>query len=470
MTLRAELPRKVAHISMGGFALLLRWLTPWQAVVMAVAALVLNLFFLHRLTGLRLLRPVERGGGFSAGIVIYPAVLLCAFVVFQSRLELAAGIWALLAVGDGMATLFGLAVGGPRLPWNTRKTWSGLTAFVVFGTLTSAFLIRWTQLARGATAFWPEIDVTWVGASFFNGGLVDEGGSVFLLFGCLVAAMAAALAESLETSVDDNVLVPLVGALVLSAATLIIPSQLAEAASVLVSGLMWGLAVTVPFALLAYTTRSVDRSGALGGTLVGALLYAFAGWPAFVLLTLLVAGGVGVTRLGHSRKVALGIAQEREGLRGAGSAFANTGAAVAFGFLAVATPFPDLFAVAMVAAFATALFDTTASEVGKAYGRRHHLVTTLQSVRAGTDGAVSLEGTAAGTVVAVAMALLAIAVGVITLTGAISVIVGAFVGSMMESFAGAFLGGRKGSDNELLNAANTVMGAVVAVAVFATFF
>ena len=112
MTLRSELPRKVVHICMG-FALLLRWLTPWQALVMAVAALVLNLFFLHRLTGNRLLRADERDSGFSAGIVIYPAVLFGVFVLFQSRLELAAGIWALLAVGDGMATVVGLAVGGP---------------------------------------------------------------------------------------------------------------------------------------------------------------------------------------------------------------------------------------------------------------------------------------------------------------------------------------------------------------------
>ncbi len=116
MTLRSELPRKVVHIGMGGFALLLRWLTPWQALLMAVAALVLNLFFLHRLTGRRLLRPEERERGFSAGIVIYPAVLIGVFVVFQSRLELAAGVWALMAVGDGMATVSGLAVGGPRLP------------------------------------------------------------------------------------------------------------------------------------------------------------------------------------------------------------------------------------------------------------------------------------------------------------------------------------------------------------------
>lgn len=470
ITLRAELPRKAVHISMGGFALLLRWMTPWQAVFMAVAALILNVFFLHRLTGRRLLRPEEREGGFSRGIVTYPAVLLVVFLVFQSRLELAAGIWGLLAVGDGMATLCGLMVGGPRLPWNQKKSWSGLAAFTLFGTLSSAFLIGWTQLARGSTAFWPEVDVTWVGPSFLGGGPVNEGASVFLLVGCLVAAAVAAFAESLETSVDDNVLVPLTGALALAGASLVIPSQLAATVPMLTSGLLWGLVVTVPFTVLALVTQSVDRSGAFGGALVGTLLYTVAGWRGFLLLTLLVTVGVGVTRLGQSRKIALGIAQERDGRRGAGSALANTGIAVACAFLAVATPFRDVFIVAMVAAFATALFDTTATEIGKAFGRRHHLVTTLRSVPAGTNGAVSLEGTTAGVIAASSMVLLAGAVGVITLSGVISAVVGAFVGSMVESLAGALLGVRTGSDNEVLNLMNTIVGAAVAVAVYQVFF
>ena len=469
ITLRAELPRKVVHISMGGFALLLRWLTPWQAVLMAVSALGLNLFFLHRLTGRRLLRPEERASGFSRGIVAYPAAVLMMFLVFQSRLELAAGVWALLAVGDGMATLSGLALGGARLPWNAKKTWSGFAAFVVFGTASSAFMIRWTQLALGSTAFWPEIDVTWIGASFSSGGIVGEGGSVFLLCGCLAAALAAAFAESLETSFDDNILVPLAGALALAGATLVSPDQITSLAQTSMSGLSWGLAVTTPFAVLAYSTGSVDRPGAVAGALVGTLVYAFAGLSGFLLLTLLVTVGVGATRFGTSAKTALGIAQERDGRRGVGSAVANTGVAVACGFLTVATPFTDLFAVAMVAAFATALFDTTASEVGKASGRRHHLVTTLRAVPAGTNGAVSLEGTAAGMIAAGSMAVLAMVLGVVTLAGGIAAVVGAFVGSMIESAAGALMRGRTGSDNELLNVMNTLVGAAVAVALFAAF-
>ena len=117
--LKTELERKAVHIGMGAFALLLRWMMPWQATLMALSAVVLNFFFLHRLTGNRLLRPHERARGFSLGIVTYPAMLLLVFVLFRSRLELAAGVWGLLAVGDGLATVAGLVLGGPTLRWRS---------------------------------------------------------------------------------------------------------------------------------------------------------------------------------------------------------------------------------------------------------------------------------------------------------------------------------------------------------------
>ena len=167
VTLRTEFPRKLLHVGMGAFVLLLRWLTPWQAMLMAAAALVLNAFFLHGLTRGVLLRREERASGFSRGVVLYPAILLLTFIVFRSRLELAAGVWALLAVGDGTAALSGLVLRGPRLPWNHKKTWPGLAAFVLFGTAASAWVIRWVQRAG-----------TWtLGGSLAPGGLLTLGGS-----------------------------------------------------------------------------------------------------------------------------------------------------------------------------------------------------------------------------------------------------------------------------------------------------
>ena len=468
VTLRSELPRKLMHVGMGAFALLLRWLAPWQAMLMAVAALVLNAFFLHGITRGALLRPEEQASGFSRGVVLYPAVLLVTFVVFRSHLELAAGVWALLAVGDGMAGLSGLVLGGPRLPWNREKTWSGLAAFVLFGTAASAWIIRWVQ--QGAT-----------------------GSLSFLVIGCLVATTAAALAESLDSEVDDNILVPLVGGAVLWVATLVdpgllvaagaatssagdalaapggavaVPAALTGAAGSRSAAWLTGAAITLPIAVLAYLARAVDRSGAVAGALLATVLYVFAAWPGLVMLGGLMVIGTAVTRLGSARKKALGVAEGRRGRsggrRGIGSISANAGAAVAFAFLAVATPYPEAFTIAMVAAFATALFDTTATEVGQAFGRRAVLITTWRAVPEGTPGGVSLVGTLAGLMGATVLAGAGWAMGLVAGVGALAVIFGALCGSTLESLVGAMMGKGGRADHHLRNLANTVVGAGVA--------
>ena len=478
------------HVGMGVFALSLRWLTPWQAMLMAGAALVLNSFFLHRVTGGVLLRPEERATRFSRGVVLYPAVLLLTFIVFRSRLELAAGIWALLAVGDGMAALSGLALRGPRLPWNPKKSWSGLVAFVVFGTAASAWIIRWTQRAGtwtlgaglrpgGLLTLGGSEASERIGASFLSGGSL--GGTVpatllLLLIGCLVAATAAALAESLETKADDNLLVPVVGGAVLWLATLVDPDLLV-AGRAAVSGAgsavatlggatgfwpgawLMGVAITIPVAVMAYLARAVDRAGSVAGMLLATVLYVYAGWPGLVMLGGLMVIGTGVTRLGYARKEALGVAEGRGGRRRIGSVLANSGAGVAFAFLAVATPHPAAFSIAMVAAFATALFDTTATEIGQAFGRRHVLVTTWRAVPEGTTGGVSLAGTLAGLGAATVLAVLGWGMGLVAGVGAVAVILGAFFGSTLESFLGAVMGKGTRSDHHLRNLANTVAGA-----------
>jgi uncharacterized protein (TIGR00297 family) len=116
----------------------------------------------------------------------------------------------------------------------------------------------------------------------------------------------------------------------------------------------------------------------------------------------------------------------------------------------------------MVAAFATAAFDTTASEVGVAFGRRHFLVSSFRPVRVGTDGAVSVEGTAAGIVGSLLVGVGAWAVGLVSGVGLFVVLVGALAGSMLESYMGAVMGPVRGFDHHLFNLINTLAGAGVA--------
>src|SRR2546428_110967 len=135
-------------------------------------------------------------------------------------------------------------------------------------------------------------------------------------------------------------------------------------------------------------------------------------------------------------------------------------------FLAVlvtAASSPDLFTLAYVCAYATAAFDTVSSEIGRAYGGRPFLITTLRRVPAGTDGAVSWLGTLAGLLAA------SLVCGVAAWTGFLEggrtgiVLTAAFVGSTVDPVMGATLQAPGLIDNEAVNFSNTLVGALSGV-------
>jgi uncharacterized protein (TIGR00297 family) len=117
-----------------------------------------------------------------------------------------------------------------------------------------------------------------------------------------------------------------------------------------------------------------------------------------------------------------------------------------------------------VASIATKLSDTSASEVGKAYGRTTYLITTLQPVPRGTEGAVSLEGTLAGVVGSLLLSLVAYGLGLITPIGIAICLLAAFIATNIESLIGATVQEKNAwLTNELVNFINTAIGAVVAI-------
>jgi uncharacterized membrane protein len=103
--------------------------------------------------------------------------------------------------------------------------------------------------------------------------------------------------------------------------------SLAGSRGAIAAALPWALGVNALTGWLGYRARTVSRSGAIVGVLVGAIIYAGGGAGAWLLLlaTFLVASAT--SRLGLARKEQLGIAEERGGRRGAGNAIANCGIA-----------------------------------------------------------------------------------------------------------------------------------------------
>jgi uncharacterized protein (TIGR00297 family) len=128
--------------------------------------------------------------------------------------------------------------------------------------------------------------------------------------------------------------------------------------------------------------------------------------------------------------------------------------------------------IGFVAAFATAAADTVSSEIGQLIGKHPFLITTLRPVPAGTEGAVSVEGTVAGILASFVIAGAAWAAGLFTLSignnpvaPIFVVVVAAFIGTTLESVLGATLEKLKLIDNEAVNFANTLIGALAAIAI-----
>jgi uncharacterized protein (TIGR00297 family) len=189
------------------------------------------------------------------------------------------------------------------------------------------------------------------------------------------------------------------------------------------------------------------------------------GLQGYVVVMFYFLVGSAVTRIGMEQKEAAGIAEKREGARGPENVWGSalTGSLCALGVL-IFPKFAPLWLLGYVASFATKLADTCGSEVGKAYGKRTFLITTLQPVARGTEGAVSLEGTLAGVLGSIAIAIVAWSVGVIDLTGIAFCVAAAFIGTNLESVIGATLQSKfDWMTNEVVNIFNTLIGATAAV-------
>lgn len=436
-----ELARKGLHVAMGGFAFLLAWLTWWQAALCALAALLNNLFVLPRIGGRRVFRGRAALAGHDLGIVLYPCSVLLLILLFPARLDIVAGAWGLLAFGDGLATVAGITLGRATgcLPWNRDKSWAGLAGFLAGGVPMTLTLVAWT---RGTPLAPAEI----------------------ALFAAV--AVVVAIIETLPAGIDDNLLVPFSGAGLLFAATLVEPLRVAAEAPLLGARLLPALVVNVALALTAYALRSVDVSGVVHGVVLGTVTWVFGGGAAFVILLLFFVLGTGATKVGYRTKAREGTAQAKGGRRGARHAWANGGAPMLFALLYGTTGAADLaplFALAFVAALATASSDTLASEIGQAFGRRTYLVTTFRPVPRGTDGAVSLEGTLAGIAGSLVVGGVAHALGIIDAWGVLWTVIAAFAGTTLESVLGAWLERANKIDNEAQNFLNTLVGGLVAL-------
>ena len=246
--------------------------------------------------------------------------------------------------------------------------------------------------------------------------------------------------------------------------------------------------ISLTFAGIVWALRAATGMGAICG---GMICYLLSVWtsdsrhtvlhsaltPLMVLFVLTFAA----TRIGkRSRPEFTSAAEKRHGRR-ASQVIANLGFSPIAILVAMTNVYDRVLSGAsgvvsisgylapalVLAALAEATADTVSSELGQAFGGTPWLITSLRRAPAGTDGAVSLLGTAAGI----------IAAGIVTAAGtwsmhlderqALAALAGGVAGLLFDSLLGATVERRGWMNNDLVNFSSTVFAAGIALLLLA---
>jgi len=248
---------------------------------------------------------------------------------------------------------------------------------------------------------------------------------------------------------------------------------------------IWTLSLTILLGLVAFKIRSATAGAALAGTAITAsLMFATVSFPYLPwktglvpVLVVLVLTSL-ATRHGRKRKESLGTAESKRG-RAASQVAANLGVAafvsnalveswmVERGWQFARGPASPPVFVLGLAALAEAAADTVSSELGQVLSGHPRMITTLRKAEPGTDGAISIGGTAAGVIAAGAVATAGSwALNGGTMMLAVSWVAGVF-GLLFDSLLGATIERRGWINNDAVNFLSTASAAGFALGMLA---
>ncbi len=243
------------------------------------------------------------------------------------------------------------------------------------------------------------------------------------------------------------------------------------------------LGISLGFAAVAFGLRAATVAGAVFGGMVCLLVVFWMGQfdnsplrSGLTPLVLLFVLTFVATRLGRTRKAVAGLAEGRRG-RSASQVIANLGVAgVASSWMGASallvcirgvTPDYDaplaLVGTVVLAALVEATADTVSSEIGQAFGGPPVMLTTMQRVEPGTDGAVSVLGSVAGVISGAAVALAGMWAIRLRLRDAMIALIAGVAGLFFDSLLGATVERRGWLGNDLVNFASTLFAAAVAL-------
>lgn len=209
---------------------------------------------------------------------------------------------------------------------------------------------------------------------------------------------------------------------------------------------------------ITYYRKSLDLFGSAVMIIMGIIIIFSAGANWLLLIVLFLVMSLLATKFSKKYKMSLG---EFEGRRTSKNVISN---GVVACFMAAFGGYYLSFVGGFIGAIATATADTLASEIG-VLDQNPRLITTLQKVDPGTNGAVSVLGTAVGIIGAAIIGIAAYFLGIMTdpLLAILVSIISGTVGCFMDSILGALFENRHIITNEHVNLLATIVGALVGI-------
>jgi uncharacterized protein (TIGR00297 family) len=222
--------------------------------------------------------------------------------------------------------------------------------------------------------------------------------------------------------------------------------------------------IAFTFGYFAFRFRTADLSGLFSAAMIGIILMVFADARWFIIMLAFFILGSVCTRYKYDYKKRIGVEQGQSGARGYRNVFANgifaAAAAVLYGVFD-----QPVFIVLYVGCVATAAADTIASEIGVT-GGIPYMITTLEKVPIGTNGGVTITGELVAILGGFLVAMVALALNVVTPVMVIICTLAGFVGTNIDSLIGATLENRGFLGNAGTNLLATIGGGVFAIVLY----
>lgn len=234
--------------------------------------------------------------------------------------------------------------------------------------------------------------------------------------------------------------------------------------------ILLGVLLAGLFSFAAFAFRSLSLDGMFAAIVIGTFAFGLGGWKLAIVLLLFFVSSTVISNRSKWRAENISQSVRRDGLQ----VWANGFWLVTFLILVTVFDAP-IFMIGAIAAIATAAADTWATELGSRTPNGTYLITTFEQVKPGTDGGVSIKGTAVSFFAAVMISGISVYVFSLHFSVFIYIFIAAVLGCLIDSYLGALFQQNKRSvmlpavdveidfSNNLVNTISTGFGGLLAI-------